>query len=197
MCKLFSVPPDVLSLLLGEGMSVVLQPFFRAVPGLSFDADRGGGRRLAAGVCAGEVPPALDDNGWEPRLLLRQSHSAAPTSWEESACNRSVLSLTWSHENRLKSTWPTLTMVLAITEQKNLSYGREPAHTQTCYCTRVLLGFRISLPSNTLITAPPHPPKLYKVVRVHTWNTFTRAAIKAIQSNNMVVWKFIWFMVVK
>lgn len=44
-------------------MSVVLQPFFRAVPGFSFEVDRGGGRRLAAGVRAGEVPLALDDNG--------------------------------------------------------------------------------------------------------------------------------------
>lgn len=80
-------------------MSEALQPFFRAVPGLSFDADRGGGRKLAAGVCSGEVSPALEDNGCNPRLLLRQSHSAAPTDWDESACKRSFLSLTSSHEN--------------------------------------------------------------------------------------------------
>lgn len=80
-------------------MSLVVQPFFCAVPGLSFDADGGGGRRLAAGVRAGEPPPALGDDGWEPRLLLRQSQSAAPTGRDESACKRSFLSLTCSHEN--------------------------------------------------------------------------------------------------
>lgn len=85
MFKPFSIPPDVLSLVLGEGMSVVLWPFFRDARGVSFVADGGGGRRLAAGVCAGEVPLALDDNGWELRLLLRQSHRAAPTSRDDSA----------------------------------------------------------------------------------------------------------------
>lgn len=42
-------PSDVLSLLLGEGMSMVLLPSFPAVPGLSLEAESGG-RKFAAGT---------------------------------------------------------------------------------------------------------------------------------------------------
>lgn len=109
------LPSDVLSLLLGEGMSVVLLPSFPAVPGLSLEAESGG-RRFAAGTGA---PPVRAGDGWGPSLPLLHSHDDAAAGLADTACKRSSLSATRSHTCRPKTVLPSLKAALAITELKN------------------------------------------------------------------------------